>query len=207
MWKLLTGIFSEHWYSFLEEEKILPEEKKGWKRNSRETKCQISLHKAVLRDCKRRSTNLAMAWIDYRKAYDMIPHIWTSECLEVFGVAENTKKFLVHSMNKWKLELTPNRVSLGNVQIRRGIFQGDSLSPLLFVVCMVPLSLILRKGKLHYELGHKKTRLNHSIFMDDLKLFATSHVQIDSLVNAVYTFSEDIGMEFGIKKCGALVLK
>ena len=37
--------------------------------------------------------------------------------------------------------------------------------------------------------------------MDGLKLFAKS------LVNTVYKFSEDIGMEFGIKKCGVLVLK
>ena len=55
-------------------------------------------------------------------------------------------------MNKWKLELASNGVFLGNVEIRRGIFQGDSLSPLLFVLCMVSLSLILRKVKFHYEL-------------------------------------------------------
>ena len=85
-----------------------------------------------------------MAWKDYRKAYDMIPHRWINECLELFGVAENTKKFLVNSITKWKLELTSNGVSLGNVEIRRGIFQVDSLSPLLFVLCVVPLLLILR---------------------------------------------------------------
>ena len=56
---------------------------------------------------------------------------------------------------------------------------------------MVPLSLILRKMKFHYEFGDKKTRLNHSLYVDDLKLFAKSHDQIDSLVNTVYTFSED----------------
>ena len=43
--------------------------------------------------------------------------------------------------------------------------------------------------------------------MDDLKLLERSNDQIDSLVNTVYTLSEDIGMEFGIKKCGVLVLK
>ena len=123
LWKLLTGIFSEHLYSFLEEEKILPEEKKGCKRKSRGSKDQILLGKAVLRYCKRRRTNLAMASIDYRKAYDS----WISKRLEVFGVAENTKNFLVNDMNKWKLELMSNGVSLGNVEIRRGIFQGDSL--------------------------------------------------------------------------------
>ena len=38
--------------------------------------------------------------------------------------------------------------------------------------------------------------------MDDLKLFAKSKNQLDSLVQTVHTFSEDIGMQFGIKKCG-----
>ena len=69
---------------------------------------------------------------------------WFSERRQVFGVAENTKNVLVNNMNKWKLELTSNGVSLGNVEIRRGIFQGHSLSPLLFVLYMVSLSLILR---------------------------------------------------------------
>ena len=104
-------------------------------------------------------------------------------------------------------ELTSNGVSLGNVEIRRGLFQGDSLSPLFFVLRMVPSSLILRKEKFHYEFGDKKTRVNYFLFTDDLKLFAKSNDQIDSLVNTLYTFSEDIGMEFGIKKCGVLVLK
>jgi len=47
-----------------------------------------------------------MAWIDYHKAYDMIPHSWIGECIDLFGVVENTTQFLLGSMRKWKLELT-----------------------------------------------------------------------------------------------------
>ena len=141
----MAGVISEHLYSFLDKDNILPEEQKGYKRNSRGTKDQVLLDKVVIRDWPRRSTTLAIAWIYHQKAHDMIPHSWISECFEVFGVAENTKKIFVNSMNKWKLELTSNGVSLRNVEIRRGIFQGDSFSPLLFVLCMVPLSLILGK--------------------------------------------------------------
>ena len=44
-------------------------------------------------------------------------------------------------------------------------------------------------------------------FTSEYSSFAKPNDQVDSLVNRVYTFSEDIGMEFGIKRCGVLVLK
>ena len=43
--------------------------------------------------------------------------------------------------------------------------------------------------------------------MDDLRLFRKSDGHIDSLVQTVLIFSEDIGMEFGLKKCGVVILK
>ena len=43
--------------------------------------------------------------------------------------------------------------------------------------------------------------------MDDLKLFAKNQDQIDSLVQTVHLFSEDIGMQFGLNKRGVLVVK
>ena len=82
--------------------------------------------------CKGRHTKLSLAWIDYRKAYDMIPHCWILECLDIFGIAGTVKQFVMDSMLKWKVELTSMEKSLGDVPIRRGVFQGDSLSPLLF---------------------------------------------------------------------------
>ena len=94
---------------------------------------------------------------------------------------------------------------MGDVHIRRGIFQGDSLSPPLFVLCMIPLSLILQEVKAGYEWDCKQYKVNHLLFMDDLKLFVLTESK--PLVQTVYVFSEDIGMEFGLKKCGVLVLK
>ena len=148
-----------------------------------------------------------MAWIDYRRAYDMVPHSWIGECLEMFGIAVNVRQFLLSSKKKWKTELTSRGQQLGIVNIKRGIFQGDSLSPLLFVVYMVPLSLVLRRSKGGYEWRGREFKINHLLFMDDLTLFGKSYKQIDSLVQTVHTFSIDIGMEFGIKKSGVLALK
>ena len=207
MWKLFTGMVAEDMYLFMENNHLLPEEQKGCRRKSKGTKDQLLIDKTILKDCRKRKANLAMAWIDYRKAYDLIPHSWILECLDMIGIADNVRSFIGKSMKKWKLRLTSNGSDLCEIDVKRGIFQGDSLSPLMFVVCMIPLSLLLRKAKASYEWGGKEFRLNHLLFMDDLKLFGKSNDQIDSLVQTVFTFSEDIGMEFGLKKCGVVIMK
>ena len=74
MWKLLTGVISEDMYCLMKNENLLPEEQKGCRRKSRGTKDQLLIDKTILKDCRKRRTNLAMAWIDYRKAYDFVPH-------------------------------------------------------------------------------------------------------------------------------------
>ena len=50
-------------------------------------------------------------------------------------------------------------------------------------------------------------KLNHLLFMDDLKIFAKSEREINGLISTVQILSNDTGMEFRIKKCGVLVLK
>ena len=60
---------------------------------------------------------------------------------------------------------------LGEVETKQGIFQGDSLSPLLFVLALIPLSFILRKAKAAYKFSKSKGKINHLLFMDDLKLY------------------------------------
>ena len=43
--------------------------------------------------------------------------------------------------------------------------------------------------------------------MDDLELYSRSEKGLDSLVQTVRVFGEDIGMEFGIVKCVTLVME
>ena len=64
-------------------------------------------------------------------------------------------------MNNWKTTLISFREYPGTVNGRRGIFQGDSPSPLLFVLCMVPLTLILRGVNARYGSKGRTTRINH----------------------------------------------
>ena len=207
MWKLLTGIFALKIYDHLQTNNALPFEQKGCRKHSRGTKDQLLIDKEVLRDAKMKKRCLAMAWIDYRKAYDMLPHSWILESLSLIKVAKNIEGLLRGSMKSWKTVLTANGEELGEVSIKRGIFQGDSLSPLLFIVAMIPLTLLLRRESMGYKFGQEGRKMNHLLFMDDLKLYGRDKDEIKKLCAVVHKFSKDIGMEFGMDKCAVLEIK
>ena len=59
-------------------------------------------------------------------------------------------------MEKWSEMLCAGNSELGEVEIKRGIFQGVSLSPLVFDLVLILLSLILRKAKTAYEFSESK---------------------------------------------------
>ena len=108
-------------------------------------------------------------------------------------------------MANWQTELTSCGESLAKVIIKRGIFQGDSPLPLLFVIWMILLTHVLCKAKTRYTLGGEE-KFNHLLFMDDVKLYGKSENEIKGLVSTAEVFSQDIGMEFGIKKCSIIIM-
>ena len=64
---------------------------------------------------------------------------------------------------------------------------------MLFVIAMIPLTLTF--------LRNDQIRINHLLFMDDLKLYGKNEREIESLVQTVRIYSEYIAVEFGIQKC------
>ena len=76
MWTLLTGVIADQIYGHLDQEKLLPEEKEGCRKGSRGTKNLLYIDRAVTQEVKSRNKNLAMSWIEYKKAYDMVPYSW-----------------------------------------------------------------------------------------------------------------------------------
>ena len=141
--------------------KLLPEEQKRCRKGSRGTNDLLYIDRAVIKEVRSRNKNLAMAWIDYKKTCDTVPHSWIIEYLDLFGAAENIKSLLENSMEKWKVILCLGNSEIGEVEIKGGIFQGYSLSPLVFVLALISLSLILKKTKAAYTFSESKENINH----------------------------------------------
>ena len=117
------------------------------------------------------------------------------------------KTLLKKSMKSWKVELTAGRRSFAKAMVQRGIFQGDALSPLLFIIAIMPLNHILRNCTAKNKLSKPQENISHLMYMDDITLFAKNEKERETLIHAVRIYSQDIGMEFCIEKCTMLVMK
>ena len=111
-------------------------------------------------------------WIQYKKAYYIVPQNWIINFLEMYKISDEVINFIEKTMNTWKVELTSAGRSLLVVKFRIGIFQSDALSPLLFIIAMIPLNHILRKCTAEYKLTKSQEKINHLMYIDDIKLFA-----------------------------------
>ena len=56
------------------------------------------------------------------------------------------------------------------IQIRRGIFQVNVLSPLLFCIALIPLTNELNRADCGYHVNGTERKINHLFYTDDLKL-------------------------------------
>ena len=112
-------------------------------------------------------------------------------------------------MSMWEatLNLTHQNSNLKwkPIQINFGIFQGDSLSLLLFYVPLIPLSKELNGTGYVYNI--QKRSINHLFYMDDFKLFAKDNNDLEGLLETVKKFSEEIGMPFGLDKFAKATFK
>ena len=71
MWKILTAQIREEIYDSLMSRGLFPEEQKGCRKGSRRTGELLYIDQHILDENKTRRKNMAKAWIDYKKAFDM----------------------------------------------------------------------------------------------------------------------------------------
>ena len=162
------------------------------------------INKMVLENYKKRNRNLSFAWIDYKKAFDSVPHEWILR-----SNGSRVACFLKHNVKNWKTKLTLTHESgtlmSENTNIKRGIFQGDSLSSLLFCISRIPLSLELNFSGYGCKIGTEW--FTHLFSMDDLKLCVKHDSELDRILRIIKGFSDDIGMEFRLSKSAKATFK
>lgn len=187
-------------------------EQRGCKSGVSGCKENLLIDRCVCQDSIQYKRNLSMAWLDYKKAFDSTSHELICLLLRCLQIHPNIVGCIEELMTLWKTRFTiragRREIRTNWIKFQRGVFQGDSMSPLLFCISLLPLSVALRASR-GYMCGPPSNRVHkvtHLLYLDDLKLFANSEDQLQRSLNITGTYTRDVGMDFGLDKCAVVHL-
>lgn len=105
----------------------------------------------------------------------MVSWEFLEEALIGYGFPLPFVNLVMKYVTSTKYTIKVNGEGQGYFEGRRGLRQGDSMSPLLFVLVMEYLTRVLHRMNVQLEFQFhpmcKATKLTHLIFADDLMLF------------------------------------
>ncbi|TBU20463.1 reverse transcriptase [Hamiltosporidium tvaerminnensis] len=199
LYKLTTKCVTKVVQIEVERRGLLAENQLGAVRGVQGAKEQALLNIALNKEY---GNNLKATWIDVKKAYDSIDHAYLTQCIENLNLPDWLLKFIKVIISKWKIYISVGPEKIMSKKIKRGIPQGDSLSPLLFVVCMDPLSRKLNEKytKVKVQTDAESHSTNQLCFIDDLKLLAKDSSTLSAITDEAKEFLEVIGLEINKEK-------
>ena len=163
------------------------------------------INKAIMTEVRKTRHNLFIIWLDYKKAFDFVPHEWLIYALKLAKVPPQLVSSIKHLLTQWctvvHLDGENESITTDIIHFLKGIFQGDSLSVLLFILTVNRLSFLLRNLKGYHYGTEKSSSVTHNVFVDDLKLYANNINTTKKLLDLITTFSKYTGMTYFEGKC------
>eukprot|EP00854_Cymbomonas_tetramitiformis_P034231 gene34231-biopygen21731 len=181
-------------------------------RKHRSTINQLLRLQHAIEDSKLSRSQLHVLYVDFENAYGSVEHDKLQHTMKYLGIPEDAVKVVADLYggdahgSPFKMVSKIEHHSSAPLMVRRGLVQGDSLSPLLFILYLEPLLRWLKagnKGYLHRLTdSDKQIRTSSAAYVDDLALVTESAAQLATQVKKLELYSNWSGLRINKAKCG-----
>ena len=145
-----------------------------------------------------------MAWMDVKKAYDSVDHVWLEDMMILHRFPAWLSKTVEKLSKSWNTRVVATtkqgREVSEPIRFLKGLPQDDALCPRLFSVCLNPIAWKIsasERYKLSKPISVKETDL---LYIDDLKIFASSESKLNRVMESTKSAMEDVGLQWNPKK-------
>ena len=116
--------------------------------------------------------------VDFEKAFDSVSHNFLFKILELFGFGQSFCSWVKTMYNGISSCVMNGGVSTGYFDIKRGVRQGDPLSPYLFLLAIEILAQVLRKDDVIKGIQFENFEVRQILYADDMTLFVRNESSI-----------------------------
>ncbi|KAK4390168.1 Retrovirus-related Pol polyprotein from type-2 retrotransposable element R2DM [Sesamum angolense] len=118
--------------------------------------------------------------VDLRKAFDSISWTFLSRVLHGYGFPPFFISWIMECVSTTSFSVALNGSLYGHFPWKKGLGQGDPMSPSLFLLCMEYFSRLIKRSTTNSDFNFhpkcEKLKITHLLFDDDLMLFSRGDI-------------------------------
>ena len=164
----------------------------------------IEVIQQVIQDAKARNRTVHISWFDLADAFGSVSHDLIPICLEHYKIPAQEIAYIVNLYSKLEGKVKSKSWETETFKFKKGIFQGDNYSPIIFLVVFNPLIdyIKLFKETHGYQLGN--TRIITKPFADDFEILTNNKRKHQKLQNEIQQRCQTMGLMLKPSKCRSL---
>ena len=141
-----------------------------------------------------------MTSFDFKKAFDSLNWQYLVNTLEAFNFGESFTRWVKVFYSGISSCVMNNGFASQLFEIKRGVRQGDPLSPYLFIIALEILNISIRENReiIGIKVGNEEIKLN--VFADDLTTFVKNTRSFFSLKQVINNFGYISGLKLNEEK-------
>ena len=212
--KIINGIFAERLMSSIVEYRLMDYAQAGFV-NREEAVAQAAALIEIVQRRQAKSQDTWLCFIDLAKAYDSVPHEALLAKAERFGISGRALQWLKALYARPTIQCRKADGGFSQpAQYRRGVRQGDPLSPALFDIFMD--GLLSREFHQHgveveiderFEESGGREKVAALLYADDIVLMAPSLEALQELAGMCTRWCDTFEMNVNAAKCGVMRVK
>eukprot|EP00924_Labyrinthula_sp_SR-Ha-C_P003274 augustus_masked-scaffold_15-processed-gene-4.15-mRNA-1 protein AED:1.00 eAED:1.00 QI:0/0/0/0/1/1/3/0/928 len=181
----------------------LPSYQAGF-RSGHSTTNKIEILNNIVKKKLLQNTKLKLLFIDFQKAFDSVNHDFIQLSLKEHGVPSKLRKLIRVLYKNATVKVSEGKHLSKTVYLRRGVLQGDSLSPAIFILVLNSTIKRINTNTLaNVEVAGNI--FNYLAFADDLVALCKNNNQISSFIEQLYKLESLSGLRINLTKTKILL--
>jgi len=160
----------------------------------------------IIKDARSKNKTLHITFFDLADAFGSVPHELIHHTLERNNFPPQIQKYIKSLYNNTTSIVSTPTFKSEEFSFKRGVFQGDPLSPIIFLLAFNPIiQFLINKSEFGYDLNGKK--FITLPYADDFCLISTNLKTHQKFINEIKKSIESMGMMLKPSKCRSFSLK
>ena len=154
----------------------------------------------LIRHAKANKRTIHATFFDLEDAFGSVQHNLISHSLNRFDIPENISNYVLNLYSNLQQGVVFQQWSSDQFKFTKGVFQGDPLSPIVFLICFNSIiEKLKQESKFGYDLNG--TKYITTPFADDFNLITTNKRTHHRLINNINSWINSMGLKLKPPKC------